>query len=132
MREIKYRQRLSNDTWHYWGFIGKGRFVAPVLNSETFEDALKHSQQYTGLKDKKDKNDKEIYEGDVVGYKNQVNDEIITAIEWNNKCSGWFANRGGRLADLIHEQTVLRKKDFNLEPSFEVIGNIYENPELIK
>jgi len=58
--------------------------------------------QYTGLKDK---NGKEIYEGDVM--KNY--DYHFFVVEWNKKNARWD-NCFGR----------------------EVIGNIYENPELLE
>ena len=78
--------------------------------------------QFTGLKDK---NDKEIYEGDIIDYSNG---NCILIIIWN-KSWGKF------------EYEILKKKDENigydirmgrLDCYAKVIGNKYKNPELLK
>jgi len=76
------------------------------------EWARNNIMQYTGLKDK---NGKECYDGDIIfstGHGNKI-------IEWIDKDAafGFKSNSGfTRLFGLI----------------FEIIGNIYENPELLK
>ena len=68
-------------------------------------------EQYTGLKDK---NGKEIYEGDIVSHRYNPVGEIV---EYDEHYSGFEPFRG----------------DINCpdsETEAEVIGNIYENPEL--
>jgi uncharacterized phage protein (TIGR01671 family) len=68
--------------------------------------------QYTGLKDK---NGKEIYEGDVVGYGKE---KAPHEVRWDDVHGMWM----WRTFKFSH--TALDK--------LEVIGNIYENPELLK
>ena len=79
--------------------------------------------QSTGLKDK---NDNEIFEGDIVRYKagcNTVTEEV--AYDKN------FAGFGVRDADTDIIFTFLQLADVVDLISLEVIGNIYENPELL-
>jgi hypothetical protein len=112
MREIKFRlwhkdlkKILTPDEWHHFG----ANIVMGVLKSEYHE-----IMQYTGLKDK---NGKEIYEGDICRI---ITNEglTISAIEW----------------DCLHLQWSARRTDyFRYAPSscdLEVIGNVWENPEL--
>jgi len=84
--------------------------------------------QYTGLKDK---NGKEIYEGDVLRLGGIGNVAIkygcfvIGNDDWGveHKTMGF----AGEWIDEPDSYTMLTEED-----KFEVIGNIYENPELIK
>jgi uncharacterized phage protein (TIGR01671 family) len=72
-------------------------------------------QQYTGLKDK---NGKEIYEGDII--------------------SGEFYDTEYHHSETIKAEVIFNNGAFNIairewhKPSFEVVGNIFENPELLK
>ena len=82
--------------------------------------------QYTGLKDK---NGKEIYEGDILNSKNDgkdgndiwdYNTHLNLFVEWNDKYAGFDG-----LPDIDTESV------YGLQ-YIEVIGNIYENPEVLK
>lgn len=84
--------------------------------------------QYTGLKDK---NDKEIYEGDIVDYP----DASRCGESYDYDC---YINRGIVEYDLdsmsyhFTNRETVDMEDICIKDEVEVIGNIYENPELLK
>lgn len=89
----------------------------PYMNKEYVEGAI--LLQYTGLKDK---NDKEIYEGDIIQFT-------------VNKFSGNGIEKIVKKGDVYYtEDMTLSVYGWILARvnSREVIGNIYENPELLE
>lgn len=122
MREIKFRVRYA-DTWGYIELTkgltrtGYEAYMDCVATGETF-------YQYTGLKDK---NGKEIYEGD-----------ICTRTVKRSCCGSVdYAMRG--VVEWLSEGFYLKDEDDLIygwanqkNEEIEVIGNIYENPELLK
>jgi len=79
--------------------------------------------QCTGLKDK---NGKLIYEGDIVKYKDEVYDLCIGKIEWDNAHYELQYYTGEKYGWFSH---ILCFKHIK---NIEVIGNIYENKELLE
>ena len=76
--------------------------------------------QSTGLKDK---NGKEIFEGDVVDYKGRK-----AVIKWH----GSYASFIYRFVDELNKRSAEWYQLYLAYLKCEVIGNIYENPELLE
>jgi len=91
------------------------------LDSSSYEPENYELMRFTGLKDK---NKKEIYEGDILKSILSYNGkEKILIVYWSEPVAGFMLN------DINHSFGW----EFGLSfRTLEVIGNIYENPELIK
>ena len=119
MREIKFRAwRKTSKTMHFINTIG----TIPILSKETPKKYV--VMQFTGLKDK---NNKEIYEGDIVDigitYCGDVEISAQKGIVTFEECE-FFVK--GQKEEYFNLQSIIINKDG------KVIGNIYENPELLK
>jgi len=118
MRTIKFRAwDLFNGEMAYsdkYPHIAKFFFyVDSLLAGENGIELM----QFTGLLDK---NGKEIYEGDIT-----KDSTGVCLIDWNDKLASFCLRRNGWAFDHFFGEAV--------DPSdVEVIGNIYENPELLK
>ena len=141
MREIKFRVwnlRVSPPRMMYWGkdFFdlhlkhdsmrikcspGNEHFEVHVLTNEFFRDFMPSCQgeviltQYTGLKDK---NDKEIYEGDIL--------DGVYIVEWDDASARFI------LVDTEEKRYCRDLSEYAGSEGDGITGNIYKNPELLK
>ena len=132
MREILFRGKDIYGKWFYGDLINLTKEIKEICNHTQLEHA--HSVntetvgQYTGLTDK---NGTKIFEGDIILFE----DESPTNYEYHDctemRCGEikfddgqfYLTNRiAVEMGDLIYDGTL----------EGEVIGNIHDNPELLK
>ena len=128
MRTIKFRGLFHNGGWYYGVMCEPWENGLPnVLPLRLFFSMVEKESisketvgQFTGLRDK---NGKEIYEGDVVRASIYC-DEDAQVLEVKYRGTGFVIDYRDSEADYF------MLSDF--PGTVEVLGNIYENPELLK
>ena len=130
MREILFRgKRTDNGEWVYGSYViqyGAHEIYLPdgVDNEHGFDRYHVIPEtvgQYTGLHDK---NGRKIFEGDILGGffdEEYPEHETVVVVEWHENM--WVTRQGEYLPDLLEQ---------DVSDCFEVIGNIYDNPELLE
>ena len=134
MREYKFRGKIKNPKVNKWvyGYLvdechinEKNQLGYTLIRKETIG-------QYTGLKDR---NMKEIYEGDIVKITEKKNilkhkvipmKPIIAEISWSEEYLAYI------LITTSAKDAFENLADYLEEYDLEKIGTIYDNPELLK
>lgn len=141
-RDIKYRQPIRNrdnsfKEWVYWGCIKDSpewgiQWISPYIHGSGI-DTREESLQFTGLQDK---NGVDIYEGDLLIYPltDTYNYTVFEVFFHDNDSVndhiGFVMNRThmqGNITGCYIPQFLPKNTK-----KMEVVGNIYQNPELLK
>ena len=133
MREILFRgKRLDNGEWVYGYYVHIGpiscqrAYIIPEYTSAIYVKEVDPStvDQYTGLMDK---NDKRIFEGDIVST-DIARPYLI--VEFRDGCFMFNCNDGGKD---YYDIMLPILEDAQTEYKYgEIIGNIHDNPELLE
>lgn len=132
MREIKFRGQTGTTEGKKWVFghyyrvksffnDNEGHYISTIRSDHLQDYNIDENTlgQYTGLKDK---NGKEIYEGDIVKID-------CPTMKMQGKI---FYSEDGADFRIYDEIEDFEENLWYLQEEYEVIGNIYENPELLE
>jgi uncharacterized phage protein (TIGR01671 family) len=144
MRDIEFRgKRTDDDVWVYGSYLENGEESPQIIDfcNTYFDVYVNTTGQYTGLKDR---NGEKIFEGDIISWRHTESSGLpakeITAVFFeegsfyvktiDNFYRSGFAPNGC----LLYEQYRWFCEGMQEYPqgnfSFEVVGNIHDNPEL--
>jgi len=122
----QYLQELGIYYWHI-PYSLDGEKITGEANLVGLSELLRHDnfavQQYTGLNDK---NKKEIYEGDILDFTARYKQTGPVEVIYYGASFGCVITDDGGLKEFWNLSHIVQQH----YP--EIIGNIFENPELLK
>lgn len=123
MREILFRGKFGNE-WKYGYLTIEPRGLAikePYVNaaSNIWHIDTKTVGQYTGLNDK---NGNKIFEGDIVDFSDRSDGDGYGVVRYDENETEFE----------FESDNICRSLGSYYPKNIEVIGNIYDNPELLK
>jgi len=128
MRKIKFRGKEYDGTWHAGDLYtrnGEDFIIREYyIDRHTIWDCMVDPDtigQFTGQYDKRGK---EIYEGDIVKYEHFIKGDLVYQIVWNEYKSSFMRQR------MTDDGTVFAP--LHMTDYVTIIGNIHDNPELLK
>ena len=118
-REIKFRARCAfSGVWRYgFYYVSKGNHIIRDENDKESIVLEKTLGEFTGLHDR---NGKEIYEGDIL---KTIGNNVKVTFGTSSKYPSSF---------LMENRYVLMPFENTMAEISEIIGNIFENPDLVK
>lgn len=131
MREILFRGKLaSTGEWAEGNLRISKQYVSVITPDESPVGVYgkvdpKTMGQYIGIKDK---NGKRIFEGDIVKHFNNSNEEYDIGEIYYDINNVWWRRTGN---GNCRKKTVISYQ-LSLTCVYEVIGNIHDNPEILK
>ena len=139
MRTIKFRGKMVDGGEWIYGYLSSHNTISVEVKDEsvgyfTHEEyfiAPSTVGQFTGLHDK---NGKEIYEGDILCNDKYQTWEWRGVVKFSHGVFGceWLSNvKSQSMVGSWGQKHNLRKLDDDILERQIVIGNIYENPELV-
>lgn len=120
MREILFRGKDVKEHWHtgLLAHVGNAWYISNGAGIPTACEVIPSTiGQYTGLSDKCGK---KIFEGDIVkrfGFSKMC----IYQIDYDNGLASFIGRAGMKFTTFDYDSD-----------EFEIIGNVYDNPELLK
>lgn len=144
-REIKFRawdiknKRMIRDVWHLPLSVLTGTDDSEpeeLMGDDGQRTNYYELMQYTGLKDK---NGKEIYEGDILKVDDLIEEGrfIFSNLVVKYEPAHFYAHheKGNNLENFKYygfDNSHIDSDGINVDRTVEIIGNIYENSDLLK
>ena len=126
MRTIKFRgESILTDEWLYGDLVHSAdnkRFGILVNDKDSYDEcevAPETVGQFTGLYDK---DGKEIYEGDILRFGNSPSG--VCEVKWNESIAAFCI--------CFYFEGEIGSRPLGGGVEFAIIGNIHDNPELLK
>ena len=120
MREILFRGKDVKEHWHtgLLAHVGNAWYISNSAGIPTAYEVIPSTiGQYTGMDDR---NDTKIFEGDIVEV-NRLGGKYRYQICYDKGLARFIGLRGIGFTKFTYDSD-----------KFEIIGNVYDNPELLK